>query len=109
MYWYLIVALLIVVIIAFFCWANYRTKREHATFTKNDVISAIENVLGLGNDDYRDEWDLFLNWPIEDPYLESVRQRCIAISAKYSDVEEGKDIASSGEAELHLILEELKG
>ena len=105
MHWVLIVALLVIAGVGFFVWANHRTKKEHAAFTKSDVIVAIENIL---SDGYHDEWDLFLAWPIGDSYLESVRQRCIAISSEYSGVEKGKDIATGGETQLHLILDELK-
>ena len=105
MYWVLIVALIVVAVFSFFGWANHQTKRQHAAFTKSNVIAAIENVL---SDGYHDEWDLFLAWPIGDPYLESVRQRCIAISSEYSGTEKGKDIASGGETQLHLILNEVK-
>ena len=105
MHWVLIIALLVVAVVAFFTWANYRTKKEHAAFTKTDVIAAIEDVL---EDGYHDEWDLFLAWPIGDAYLESVRQRCIAISSEYSGIEKGKDIATKGETKLHEILVEIK-
>jgi hypothetical protein len=77
MHWVLIVALFVIAVVGFFAWANHRTKKEHAAFTKTDVITAIEDVL---SDGYHDEWDLFLAWPIGDPYLEAVRRRCIAIS-----------------------------
>jgi uncharacterized membrane protein len=79
MHWVLIIALLVIAVICFFVWANRQTKRQHAAFTKSDVIAAIENVL---SDGYHDEWDLFLAWPIGDSYLESVRQRCHAISSE---------------------------
>ncbi len=105
MHWVLIVAILVVAVFSFFGWANRQTKKQHAAFTKNDVVAAIENVLSGG---YHDEWDLFLAWPIGDSYLESVRRRCIAISSEYSGAEKGKDIATSGETKLHLILDELK-
>lgn len=106
MHWFLIVGLCVIAVVCFFGWANYRTKEEHAAFTRPDVIAAIENV--LSSKDYHDEWDLFLAWPIGDSYLESVRQRCVAISNEYSGTEKGKDIATLGEAQLRLILEELK-
>ena len=106
MHWVLTVTLLVILVFSFFGWANRRTKKEHAAFTKRDVITAIENV--LSSDHYHDEWDLFLAWPIGDSYLESVRQRCIAISSEYSGTEKGKDIATSGETNLRLILDELK-
>ena len=105
MHWVLIVALVIIAIVVFFVWANHRTKIQHAAFTKSDVIAAIENVV---SGDYHDEWDLFLAWPIGDPYLESVRQRCIAISSEYSGIEQGKNIATKGETILHEILDEIK-
>jgi hypothetical protein len=105
MHWFLIVAVLVVGVAGFFTWANRQTKKRHAAFTESDVMAAIQNVL---SGEYHDEWDLFLAWPIRDSYLESVRKRCIAISDEYSGKERGKDIATSGEAKLHLILEELK-
>jgi hypothetical protein len=63
---------------AFFAWANGATRSRHARFTREDVQSAIENVLGL-HGDLHDEWDLFMARPIDDLYLESVRQRCLRI------------------------------
>jgi hypothetical protein len=105
MYWVLIIVLLVIAVFCFFAWANYQTKRQHAAFTNSDVIASIENVL---SDDYHDEWDLFLAWPIGDSYLESVRQRCINISGEYSGTEKGEDIATDGEKKLHLIFDELK-
>ena len=106
MHWVLIVTLLVVAVFCFFVWANRQTNKEHAAFTRCDVIAAIENV--LSSDDYHDEWDLFLAWPIGDSYLESVRQRCIGISNEFSGTQKGKDIATSGETKLRLILNELK-
>jgi hypothetical protein len=72
------VAVLIASVTAFFIWDNGATQRQHARFTPEDVQSAVENCLDLHGDDH-DEWDLFLWLPIDDPYLESVRQRCIRI------------------------------
>jgi hypothetical protein len=105
MHWFLIIALLLIAVFCFFGWANRQTKKQHAAFTKNDVIAAIENVL---SDGHHDEWDLFLAWPIGDSYLESVRQQCLAISNEFSGIEKGKDIATGGETKLYLILDELK-
>ena len=105
MHWVLIVALLVIAVFCLFAWGNHQTKKQHAAFTKSNVIAAIENVLSNG---YHDEWDLFLAWPIGDSYLESVRQRCIAISKEYSDTEKWNDISTNGEAKLHLVLDELK-
>jgi hypothetical protein len=105
MHYVLMAALFAIAVFSFLCWANRQTKKEHAAFARSDVIAAIENV--LSSDDYHDEWDLFLAWPIGDSYLESVRQRCMAISNEYSGTEKGKDMATSGEAKLRLLLDEL--
>ena len=72
---------------AFFAWANRGTRRNHAGFTPHDVQFAIENRLGR-NDPHLDEWDLFLGWPIDDPGLESIRQRCIRLSDEFSREEQ---------------------
>ena len=103
MHW---IAVVIIAVVCFFAWSHYQAKKQHAVFTKDDVAAAIENVL---SGEYHDEWDLFLAWPIRDPYLESIRQRCIAISEEYSGTEKGKDIATGGSSQLRLILDELKG
>jgi len=106
MHWVLIVGLVVIGVFCFLGWTNHQTKKEHVAFTKRDVVAAIQNV--LSPDEYHDEWDLFLAWPIGDSYLESVRQRCITISDEYSGTEKGKDIATSGETKLRQILDELK-
>jgi hypothetical protein len=67
---------------------------------------AIENAL---SGDAHDDWDLFLAWAIRDSYLESIRQKCIAISREHSGTEMGKDIGASGEEKLRIVLGELKG
>jgi hypothetical protein len=69
---------LIVSVVVFFAWSNVETRRTHASSTREDVRYAVENCLGL-NDHHHDAWDLFLAWPIDDPYLESVRQRCLRV------------------------------
>jgi hypothetical protein len=104
MNWIVIVALIAVFMVVFFWWANSQTKRQHAAFTKDDVAKAIENVF---TNDYHDEWDLFLAWPIKDPYLESVRQKCLLVCEEHAGKEKGKDIETCGESKLRVILEEL--
>jgi hypothetical protein len=105
MNWVIILSLIVIVIVVFFCWANNQAKKQHAAFTKDDVVKAIENVFA---NELHDEWDLFLAWPINDPYLESVRQKCLLIFKEHQGKEKGKDIETTGEAKLQLILEELK-
>ena len=105
MYWIFVILIFVIGVCGFFWWANHRTRKEHATFAKEDVISAIENVLSNGR---HDQWDLFLAWPIDDSYLEGVRHQCLAISSEHSEAEKGKDIATAGETKLRVILNELK-
>lgn len=97
-------AVLIASVAVFFVCANGATERQHAPFTAEDVQSAVENCLDLHGDDH-DEWDLFLGWPIDDPYLESVRQRCIRIWDQ-DDVPE--PVGGRLRQELEEILQELR-
>ena len=97
-------AVLIASVTAFFACANGATERQHARFTAEDVQSALENCLDLHGDDH-DEWDLFLGFPIDDPYLESVRQRCIR-TWDQDDVSE--PVAGRLCEELEKILQELR-
>jgi hypothetical protein len=104
MAWIVTAALIAALIVIVFWWGNSQTRKQHAAFTKNDVVKAIENVL---TNDYHDEWDLFLAWPIRDPYLEAVRQECLVVCKEHSGKEKGRDIETTGEARLRLILDEL--
>lgn len=85
-----------------------RAKKAHAAFTKWDVIDAIQHGMSP-EDDHDDQWGSFLLWPIRDPLLEAVRQRCIAIANQYSSKEKDKSMASGVETELRLIVDELMG
>jgi hypothetical protein len=100
-------ALVLTAAVAFFVWATGETKTRHAAFTVADVVAAIANVLDLDEAGCHDEWDLFLAWPVGDPYLESIRQRCLAIARQHSGREPGMDIGPDGAAELMSILDEL--
>ena len=46
-------------VVAFFLWANRRTRINHASFGKKEVESALENLLSK-NSCCHDEFDLFL-------------------------------------------------
>jgi hypothetical protein len=98
-----VTALLIVGVAAFFAWANRLTRKAHASFTRQDVEGVLEAAIGAS--DYYDDWDLFLGSPIDDPYLDSVRQRCIQISDQYGGPAPG---GAEFVARLKPILEELK-
>ena len=84
----LIAALILVAgIAAFFAWVNRQVRRRHARFTDRNVIRALENGLGLDDEDdpLTAQWVEFLRWPIDDPYLDSVRQRCRSIVQECGD------------------------
>ena len=78
------IAGVVVVVAGFFTWANSRTRRQHAQFDSKDVEAALEEFVSPDSRDH-DTWDLFLSWPIADPYLESVRQRCQAVAGHDAD------------------------
>ena len=94
---------------AFFTQANEKARQRHATFKKEGVIGALENVLGLSECRYHDEWDLFLAWPIDDPHLESIRQKCLDIRQRYPSGPEGDIGSKVGQAEVKRMLDDLRG
>jgi hypothetical protein len=51
-------------------------RRTHLAFEPKDVAAAIETLLD-DTPHSMDNWDLFLSWPIKDPYCEHIRQECI--------------------------------
>ena len=61
--------------VGFFFWTNHRTAKAHARFQAKDVEDALLELVSPDAQDH-DTWDLFLAWRIDDPYLESIRQRC---------------------------------
>ena len=90
------IPLIIALVAAFFIWANTRTRREHARFTREDVEIALKEFVA-SDSKYHDTWDLFCAWPIDDPYLESIRQRCRGLTESEVAVRE-----------VHAILADLK-
>ena len=67
---------------AFFLWARGQTRPKHACFRLKDVQGALEQVLSQSSFNL-DQWELFLRWPIDDPYWEAIRQRCRRIVADW--------------------------
>jgi hypothetical protein len=92
-------------IVAFFTWANRSTARIHARFQRKDVEQAL---LELTSPDpgYLDNWELFLAWPIDDPYLESVRTRCLKIVEECSEA--NGDVSATGIDQVTALLRELR-
>lgn len=93
-------------IVVFFAWANRQTAKAHARFTPKDVEIALTELLDPQAHDH-DTWDLFLAWPINDPYLESIRLECLRICQECPPVA-GKDINEDGEKRVAALLAELQ-
>ena len=86
-------------IVVFFMWANRQTARAHARFTPEDVETALTEFLDPQARDL-DIWYLFLAWPINDPYLESIRLECQRICQEFPPAHAEKRVAA--------LLEELR-
>jgi hypothetical protein len=107
MYIAAIVVIVAAGVVVLFFRLGYMTKRRHEGFEKHDVISALENVLSESSLSH-DEFDLFLRWPIADPYLESIRQRCLDLVK--GDPDEGeKDLGSATAESIRSLLAQLRG
>ena len=87
-----------------FALGNWWTKRTRGGSTAQDVVTSIETLFGPGS---MDEWEFFLEWPIADPYLESVRQRCRAIYEEH-DAQPGQYMTDQGIRLVGEVLAELK-
>lgn len=90
-----------------FFWGDRRSARVHARWQANDVEEALAEVVSpyAGN---LDTWDLFLAWPIDDPHLESIRQRCLAIVRECPPRHPRQYLSHEGVAKVAALLEELR-
>ena len=79
-----VIGIILAAVAGFFAWANAQTRRAYARSTRSDVEAALEEFVSPTST-YHDHWDLFLGWPIDDPYLESIRQRCQAFAGHDAD------------------------
>jgi len=93
-------------IVLFFAWANHQTAKDHARFTANDVETALAELLDPQAPTH-DTWDLFLARPIDDRYLEAIRQECLTICRECPPVP-GKDINKEGETRVAALLADLR-
>jgi hypothetical protein len=93
-------------IVAFFVWANRQTAKAHARFSPRDVETALAELLDPQAHDH-ETWDLFLAWPINDSYLESIRLECLRICQECPPVP-GKDINEEGQKRVAALLAELR-
>ena len=94
-------------IVVFFAWSKRQTAQAHARFTAKDVDDALSELLAPDARDH-DTFDLFLAWPIDDPYLESIRQESLRICRECPPVP-GKDMNEEGERRIAALLSELRG
>jgi len=90
----------------FFALANRATRRRHAEYSRTEVEAALQCV--LDDTQYHDAFDLFLTWPIDDPYLESIRKRCHEIVRTSQPPMAGKDMSEDGKGRIRAILRELR-
>ena len=98
--------LLIAAVAAVFIIGNRTTALAHTRFTASDVEQALDEVISPDSE-YHDAWDLVLSWPIGDPELESVRQRCLEI-VKHDSPPPGRDLSYGAEREVRALLQELR-
>jgi len=93
-------------LVAFFAWADRQTAKAHARFTARDVEIALRELLDPEAPTH-DTWDLFLAWPINDPYLESIRQESLRICRECPPAP-GKDINEESEKRVAALLTDLR-
>lgn len=93
-------------LVGFFAWANRQTAKAHARFTVKDVEAALAELLDPQARTH-DNWDLFLAWPIDDAYLESIRRECLQVWQECSHVP-GRDISEEGANRVAAVLAELR-
>ncbi len=102
--------LLILAILAVVALIVLRLKRgaarPRANFGRGEVESALLNVLTIDATTH-DEWDYFLSHPLDDPHLESIRQRCIDICKRYPGGGD-RDLPEPAVTEVRALLEELR-
>lgn len=91
----------------FFWWSNRFTAQRHARFGPKDAEEAMVELVSPDARDH-DTWDLFLAWPIDDPYLESIRRRCVAIVQDSAPKPAGTDSSEELKAAVTALLEELR-
>lgn len=102
----LIVSFVIGAIVALFCFFSLKAKRAHAAFRKQDVESALKNLIAQDALSH-DEFDLFIASPIRDAYLDSIRQRAITIVHQFPGTAT-QDISLEGMKEIEKLIYELQ-
>src|SRR5262249_29647077 len=92
---------------AFFVLVNRSARPRHTEFGPGEVESALQCV--LDDTQYHDDFDLFLTWPINDPYLDSIRRQCQEIARTSAPARPGEDMSENGKERIRAILRDLRG
>jgi hypothetical protein len=90
----------------FFARGRGATQRRHAGFGRTEVESALQCV--LDDTQRHDDFDLFLAWPIDDPYLESIRRDCHEIVRMSPPPRRREDISENAKDQIRAILRDLR-
>lgn len=107
MAWPLALVVIVASIGLFVWWSNRLTAERHARFGSKDVEDAMVELVSPHAQDH-DTWDLFLAWPIDDPYLDSIRRRCLAIVQDCAPSSASADSSEEVKAAVLALLEELR-
>ena|SRR5689334_3114486 len=107
MNWLMSAALIIAIgVVCAFRFLNRLTERNHKRSTAADVIVALEEFL---DGPTHDTWDLFTYYEIDDPYLESIRQRCLEVGRQFPPESKREDFCNAtGVEQIRGILNEVK-
>lgn len=101
--------MLIIILVAIwplFAWLNSWTAKNRAASTSKDVVDALEEFI---NGPDRDDWDMFIIYPINEPSLEDIRRRCIQIGKDFPPANETQDFCNpEGVEAIKKILVEVK-
>lgn len=76
--------------------------------TREMVVAALRNALGLDAADLHDDFDMFVARPIIDPYLESLRMEILAIALSEEQPIRGRDFGPRAEEWLLRTLRKLE-
>jgi hypothetical protein len=89
-----------------FTRGNQSTRQRHAKFGQAEVESALESVLDDAQS--HDAFDLFLAWPIDDPYLESIRKQCHEVVRMTPPAKRDEDIGQKAKDQIRGLLRDLR-
>ena len=83
-----------------------RRGRRTVDMTREEVATTIENFLdGLGE---RWDWDDFISFPITDPRLDEIRERCNRLSEEFPAAERGHYCGPGGVEVMRAFVRELR-